>query len=232
MKTEAGYERTNRTGIRFHREVLTTMLEGTEEFGPTSQGSAQTIAEVRIRYAKEAEPTGSMPRSEKVSAEQLPLLDKLGARLAFERTGTRLYEALISKHDAYGTFAGGPNRHDLQHIHDEEHAHFKMVQEIIGQLGGDPTVVTPQANLQLTASKGILDVLVDPRTNLLECLETIVIAELADHESWRSLAAQVRESGPKDLLEKIEKAGRTEQDHLDKIRSWILAGNRTRTERW
>ena len=37
-------------------------------------------------------------------------LDKLGERLAFERTGVRLYEALISKHEALGSFAGGPDR--------------------------------------------------------------------------------------------------------------------------
>ena len=32
------------------------------------------------------------------------LMDKLGQHLAFERTGTRLSEALISKLEAYGSF--------------------------------------------------------------------------------------------------------------------------------
>jgi hypothetical protein len=44
------------------------------------------------------------------------LLDKLGERLAFERSGTRLYEALVSKHDAFGSFSGGPSREDLEHV--------------------------------------------------------------------------------------------------------------------
>ena len=36
-------------------------------------------------------------------------MDKIGERLAFERTGTRLYEALVSKHEAFGSFPGGPS---------------------------------------------------------------------------------------------------------------------------
>ena len=38
------------------------------------------------------------------------LMDKLGERLAFEHAGARLYEALLSKHRAYGSFDGRPER--------------------------------------------------------------------------------------------------------------------------
>jgi hypothetical protein len=37
----------------------------------------------------------------------------LDKRAAFERMGVRLDDALISKHDAYGSDAGGPSREDL-----------------------------------------------------------------------------------------------------------------------
>jgi hypothetical protein len=75
-------------------------------------GSAQDIAQVRIAYAKEAEPLGSVPQPaglknkvqtavKAVVGEQPTLLmDKLGERLAFERSGTRLYEVLLAKHNA------------------------------------------------------------------------------------------------------------------------------------
>ena len=70
-----------------------------EEFPPTSQGSAQDIATVRIAYAQEAEPLGSVPlpatwtetaqtARQGREGEHSPslLMDKLGERLAFERT--------------------------------------------------------------------------------------------------------------------------------------------------
>jgi hypothetical protein len=44
------------------------------------------------------------------------LIDRLGARLAFERSGVRLYEALLSKLDASGIFDGGPSREDIERI--------------------------------------------------------------------------------------------------------------------
>ena len=52
---------TNRTGIAAAPQRSQEMRTGMEEFPPTSEGSAQDIARVRISYAKEAEPLGSMP---------------------------------------------------------------------------------------------------------------------------------------------------------------------------
>ena len=52
---------TNRTGIAAAPQRSQEMRTGMEEFPPTSEGSAQDIARVRIAYAKEAEPLGSMP---------------------------------------------------------------------------------------------------------------------------------------------------------------------------
>ena len=65
-------------------------------------------------------------------------MDKLGERLAFERSGTRLYEALVSKHNAFGSFAGGPRKGDLEEILQEEFGHFTMLSSTIEQLAGTP----------------------------------------------------------------------------------------------
>jgi rubrerythrin len=213
----------NHTGIALHPELAAEMVEGTAEFGPTSSGGAEQLARARVRAAEISESAGTMPPALGTPVERLPLLDKLGARLAFERTGVRLYEALISKLDAYGTFDGGPSREDLEHIRDEELQHFALVQALIVNLGGDPTAVTPCANLQATASRGIGDVLVDPRTNLVECLDAILIAELADHESWEQL---LRAAADEQFQQQIQKAERTEAEHLSKVRVWIAAAAR------
>lgn len=220
----------NHTGIQLHPQSAIEMVEGTREFGPTSSGGADLLAEARIRMARMVEPQATMPPTPDLPVERLPLLDKLGARLQFERTGVRLYDALISKLDAYGGFPGGPRREDLQLIRDQEHEHLALCQTIIMQLGGDPTVVTPCANLQAVASKGIGDVLVDPRTTLIECLDAIIVAELADHESWEQLVAVIAPLGDKTIEGKVREAVRHEAEHLAKVRGWISAAQALATK--
>lgn len=217
----------NHTGITVHPEHAAEMIEGTREFGPTTRGGAELLAQARVRMAKLSDPAATMPPSIGVAVERLPLLDKLGARLAFERTGVRLYEALLSKHDAYGAFDGGPSRADLEHIRDEEQRHLGLAHKLIAALGGDPTAVTPCANLQATVGKGVGDVLLDPRTNLIEGLEAIIVAELADHESWEQLAPLVAGGVvDKQLETAVREAERTEAEHLTKVRRWLAAASK------
>jgi hypothetical protein len=220
-------ENHNRTGLAPHPELVEQMVQGTEEFGPTTGGDATQIAALRVRYAKSGGPVGTMPPAE-VKPGIETALDKLGARLQFEKTGTRLYEALISKLDAYGTFEGGPSRDDLAHIRDEEHHHALLAQELIRGLGGDPTVFTPCANLQAIASRGLCDVLTDPRTTLIEGLDAIVVAELVDRESWEQLTfALTSAAASADVLGQVRKAQKTEEEHLSKVRTWIAAARVT-----
>jgi rubrerythrin len=227
---------TNRTGITAAPERSQEMLAGMEEFPPTSQGSAQDVAQVRIAYAQSAEPLGSVPPAPTFKGKvetavqamkgESPTLfvDKLGERLAFERSGTRLYEALLSKYDAFGSFTGGPSRDDLEHVRQEEYRHFTLLQSALEQLGGDPTAVTPSANIQATASHGIQEVIVDPRTTLLQSLEAALIVELADNACWEALIELAQEAGEKALVQQFQEALKNEQDHLGKVQAWVAAG--------
>jgi rubrerythrin len=227
---------TNRTGIAAAPQRSQAMLTGMEEFPPSSEGSAEDLAQVRVAYAKAAEPLGSVPLPVQTKgkgtsaanaakgAQPLLLMDKLGERLAFERTGTRLYEALVSKYEAFGSFAGGPSRDDLEHIRQEEFKHFTLLQSVIEQLGGDPTAVTPSADLQATAAHGIQMVIVDPRTTLLQSLEAFLIAELADNAGWEALMALAQQAGEEALVEPFEHALAAEQEHLQKVQAWLAAG--------
>lgn len=226
----------NRTGTAAAPDRTQAMLEGVQEFLSTSQGSAYDIAQTRVAYAQEAEPVGSMPTPPTLTGKiqtavqaitgdnPVLFMDKLGERLAFERTGTRLYEGLVSKYDAYGSFAGGPSREDLDHIRQEEFRHFTLLQGAIKQLGGDPTAVTPSADVHATASHGIMQVIMDPRTTLLQSLEAILVAELADNACWESLMELAQGAGQDDLARQFERARETEQEHLQKVHTWIAAG--------
>jgi hypothetical protein len=211
---------TNMTGTARDPERVRAMMEATEEFPPSSDGDARGIAAVRVAYATAREPVSGRRSAVRVGL----LMDKLGERLAFERAGTRLYEALLSKHEAYGSFGGGPSAEDLTTILKDEHEHFQMLRQTIEELGGDPTELTASANLQLTASKGIAAVVVDPRTTLLESLEVIALAELADNEGWEALAELARGADQEDLAMRCGTALAAEEEHLDKVRTWLAAG--------
>jgi hypothetical protein len=151
-------------------------------------------------------------------------MDKLGERLGFERTGARLYEGLVSKRRAYGSFDGGPEESDLEEILEEEHRHFQLLRRVMDDLGGDPTAVTPSANLVANATMGFPAVIADPRTTLLDGLEVILVAELTDNECWEALIALTRIGGEESLAGHFEQALAREREHLARVRAWVAAG--------
>jgi hypothetical protein len=85
------------------------MLQAVREFPPTSEGTEQNLSDLRKPYLEEADPIGSVPvpgtvkgvaksgMQKLLGRHAEVLIDKLGGRLAFERTGTRLYDSLIGK---------------------------------------------------------------------------------------------------------------------------------------
>jgi rubrerythrin len=232
MRTQAQIG-SNKTGVGTSPKLAESMLEGTLEFLPSGIGDEREIAHVREEFVKDASPIGSMPPPPTVAgmakaAKQaikgqhpVVFLDKLGARLAFERMGTRLWEALLSKFDSYGSFDGGPQRSDLERIAQEEFEHFRLLEQAIRDLGADPTVVTPAANLQATLSKGVLEVIVDARTDLVQSLEAILIAELADNEAWEALIELTKATADAELASSFTVAVAEEAEHLERVRLWL-----------
>jgi ferritin-like protein len=224
----------NRTGIVAAGPLAEEMVQATQEFPPSSPGDAQAIAEVRIAYAQEGDGLGETPSTLKnkakaavaspVGSQPTLLMDKLGERLAFEHAGARLYEALLSKYRAYGSFEGGPSGDDLLHILTEEYEHAELLAQTMKDMGGDPTALTPAANLAANISAGLPQVLSDPRTNLLQSLEAIIVAELADNECWTALAQLAEQDGHDQLTAKCVQALAHEREHLRNVRAWIAAG--------
>ncbi len=235
MSTQTAKLGSNRTGIATSMTEAQRMIEGTAEFPPDASGDERRISDVRELFAQEAEPLGSVPPPPSLKglastaiqavkgARPTQFIDKLGERLGFERTGVRLYEALISKYNSDGGFEGGPSLAQLEENMLEEHAHFSLLHETLTRLGADPTVMTPSADVHATMTKGILEVMVDPRTSFVQCLEALLVAELADNECWESLIEMARQSGADSIVEAFEQALAEEADHLEDVRAWIAA---------
>lgn len=225
----------NRTGARQHREEdAQELVSVTESVPPSSPGDARFIAAVRNEYAVDGQVLGHLPTPPEKMARgkkaglMATLLDKMGERLAFERTGVRLYEALLAKLDAPAPIGPGPSapdRSELERICRQEHEHFLLMMGAMEQMGADPTAMTPAANVASNASSGLPKVLLDPRSTFAQCLDAILVAELTDNEGWHLLVELAEANGEDELAERFREAYATEEEHLELVREWILAAN-------
>lgn len=215
----------NRTGAKTHIEPNPQQrIETRRDLSPFFQrkppGTSRELTTHRADFNHEGEALGSQPG-------RLPLLlDKLGERLQFERVGVRLYEALIGKREQLGDAAIGqvlPTVSELQRIGRDELQHFFLLRDIILELGGDPTMMTPSADVVVMLGNGLVQVLTDPRTSFKQCLQAILAAELQDGDGWQLLIEVTRTTGRIGLVAEFEAAHAQELEHLDRVRKWLQA---------
>ncbi|NEX60939.1 ferritin-like domain-containing protein [Noviherbaspirillum sp. 17J57-3] len=224
----------NRTGMQMSTFDSAGMARsGQPDQMPSAPGDDSMLAEVRGAYIAEADPLGSVPvpgtlhgaitTGVQVMTGNQPqlLLDKLGERMAFERTGTRLYDALITKFDTLQDQTTGMTMADLQRIRQDEARHFAMVAEAIAAMGGDPTSQTPSADVAGVEAMGLMQVLTDPRTTIAQSLHAILVAEMTDNAGWEMLIALAEDQGQGGMIPDFSVALDEERAHLQMVRNWL-----------
>jgi rubrerythrin len=220
----------NRTGIQMSPVDAKAMQEIAPDVPELEGGAA--MATVRTPYIAEADALGSVPlpgtlrgavsTSSTLLKGESPqlLMDKLGERLAFERTGTRLYDALINKCEVLLDDTISMTMDDLHRIRNDEARHMALVADAVDTLGGDPTSVTPSADLAGVESMGLVQVINDPRTTIAQCLHAILTAELSDRAGWETLIALADAQDMDDLVTQFSEALDTEREHLAMVETW------------
>ena len=227
----------NRTGIKTSPIDSKDVIQEAARATPSSPGDGQGILEVRKQYAREAgdglgsvPPPSSLKGMAKTAVDMLKggkptvFIDKLGERLAFERVGVRLYEGALSKLDVFGSWEGGPSRELLAKILDDELSHFALLVEAMEKLGADPTAMTPSADLTAVISMGVPAAISDARTNLRQCMQALLVAELTDNASWELLIDLARGLGHDSLADRFQLALDAEAEHLLLVKGWLAAG--------
>jgi rubrerythrin len=224
----------NRTGIATSPVLAKAAVQGAADACPVPAPDGEELSKARADHARGAPPVGTMPppASMKGAAtavvqaikgnSALAFLDLLGERLAFERTGTRLYDALLVKLEGADPRPTGPTREQLEDIRDDEMRHFGLLRDAIQTLGGDPTVVTPSADVTGIAGSGWVQALTDPRTTLTEALKVVLAAELADADGWDTLVEIASGLGQEQLAEQFSEAAAQEESHLTRVRAWVI----------
>jgi rubrerythrin len=224
----------NRTGIATSPIQSKAAVQGAADGCSDPGPDGEELSKARADYARGAPPVGTMspPASMKGAAtavveavkgnSALAFLDLLGERLAFERTGTRLYDALLVKLEGADPHPTGPTREQLEDIRDDEIRHFGLLRDAIETLGGDPTVITPSADVIGVAGSGWVQALTDPRTTLTEALKVVLTAELADGDGWDTLVEVASGLGHEELAAQFNDAAVQEESHLTRVRAWVM----------
>lgn len=241
MEKSAELALKNRTGLQMsprHARELLEAVHGAD--GAPAARNGHALAAARGVYIAEAEPLGTVPApaslrgvlrsGAKIVSGLRPqvFIDKLAERAAFERGGTRLYEALIAKFAAESASSASIaantdlTEQRLLGIREEEARHFALVCECIESLGADPTVETPSADVIGVASRGLLQVVSDPRTSLTQSLQAVLAAELIDRDGWELLITMADELGERDSVASFREALKEEDEHLLSVRRWYV----------
>jgi len=229
----------NRTGIQVSPEQTKEMLQGMEALEADSSAEAplddpdgQALSVTRLEYIAVADPLGSMPPpatlkgAAKSAAKMLTgnrpqaFIDKLAERLAFERGGTRLYDAVYAKAIAKDAELNKVSAQEILEIRNAEAQHALLIKECMETLGADPTAQTPCADLVGVESAGLIQAVSDPRTTLAQTLHAALAAELIDNEGWEGLILMAQKMGHDDMVERFQAALDEEGVHLAKVRSW------------
>lgn len=249
----------NRTGLQMAPLVKDDMVDfakASAAEAPIDEGGAMAMHRA---YIEEADANGSVPipgtltgmattGMAKLAGDNPEVfIDKLGERLAFERTGARLYEALIIKCAALqgdtsteiaaaGTVISGATPKGkggmdglsgeidltvLKRIHDEEESHFFLVSRALVTLGADPTAMTPCADVAGVMSQGLLQTVTDPATSITQSLNAVLAAELSDNVGWELLIELSEELGHDSMAQEFRQALAHEQTHLAMLKSWM-----------
>ncbi len=225
----------NRTGMQTSPILSKEMLDNTEIDITEPSTDPQPLAEARADYIREADPLGTVPppatvkgmakSTMKMMTGNRPqaFIDKLAERLAYERGGTRLYDAAMAKFMVLGDESTDLSMAELEKIRDEEAQHAALLVECIEKLGADPTAQTPSADLVGVESMGLMQAITDPRTNLAQTLHALLLAELGDEAGWETLIAFAEQMGLEDMVTRFREAETHEQEHVFKVRGWYEA---------
>ncbi|MEN3274664.1 MAG: hypothetical protein V7631_454 [Massilia sp.] len=232
MAEEKEHMGMNKTGVQMSPLNTKAMLDNDKILTRGHPGDETQAAALRQAYIAEGEGLGSIPVPGTMKGmvsmglnllkgdQPQILLDKLAERLAMERTATRLYDALLTKLAVVNEGRVSISLEQVATIRGDEARHALMLRDAIEAMGGDPTAMTPSADLVGVEGMGLVQVLTDPRTGLAQSLHAILTAEMSDGVGWETLIALAHEHEQADMVASFSNALLQERKHQVMIQTW------------
>ena len=142
------------------------------------------------------------------------VVDYLAERLAFERSGVRLYEAVlvrVREADEPEVRALAPL---LERQRDEEREHVAWLQAQLQGLGAGSHPTSARAQLSQEETRGFAHVILETEAPLPHLLHALLAAELVDHAGWDLLVALADEAQDGEAQRELHRRRDEEARHL------------------
>lgn len=153
------------------------------------------------------------------------LLDLLTERLTFERTGVKLYDAVIARLKSSNDQAVSNLVGQLTKQRNQEKDHEEWLEDQVRALGSDAHTETELSELVERESRGIMDVITHD-TEVGHLFHALLTAELIDDNAWKLLLQLADEADDEVARREFRERSQTEEQHLLFIRTVVAALNR------
>jgi bacterioferritin (cytochrome b1) len=160
---------------------------------------------------------------EKLAAKNTSrVLDLLSGRLAFERTGVKLYDTVIDKIERNPDARYHRLLDYLRHIRQEEKQHEEWLEAQIRSIGGTAHETTAMSQLESEESQGVINVIVDGHEEVTHLLHALLAAELSDNAGWDLLVKLADDAGDRASKLEFQRRLMDEVKHLAFIREAVI----------
>lgn len=141
------------------------------------------------------------------------VIELLSERLAYERSGVKLYDAILKKVKASRHTQLKKLQKELKEHRDQEVEHAEWCEEQIRALGGDPELETEKSLLVETEAQGI-EQIVFSDAPLSQMFHALNMAELGDNAGWAQLVGLAEQCGDDDARAEFQERLEHEEEHL------------------
>jgi rubrerythrin len=147
------------------------------------------------------------------------LMARLSEFLAVEQGGKKIYQRALQ-------MARDPEvQKKFQIFYEQTIKHEEILSRIIRELGGDPTWMSPTAQLAEAKAAGLLRTLdqtegLTPKQVELNAMENVVLAEAKDHADWELLGKIARQTTDSTLSKILKPAVDEVEPEEDQHLNW------------
>src|SRR5512140_2045577 len=149
------------------------------------------------------------------------VIDLLNERLAFERTGVKLYDTLLARLQVSTDPAVKVLVGQVQEHREEEHEHEEWLEEQIRALGGTAHALSEHAVLAQAEAEGVERVM-RRDDSISHDFHALLTAELADNAGWDLLVKLADEFGDSKAKKEFNKRLHEEEKHLLFVRETLF----------
>jgi bacterioferritin (cytochrome b1) len=150
------------------------------------------------------------------------VIDVLNERLTFERSGVKLYDAIVGNMQRSKNAEIARMLAPMRAHRDQEKEHEEWLEEQIRALGGDAHGQTEMSELITAESAGIEKVVTGDQ-NLVHQMHALLTAELVDNSGWELLLELADDADDADARREFRRRLHEEEEHLIFMRRAVVA---------